>query len=91
MSQQVTITSVTVNTPVEIYYCNSFSASCVYEATVSVFPYTFQVPSPYDYQDIVIKIIDTQGCQIGEFIYITPTPTPTITANRLTNKTLCIK
>jgi hypothetical protein len=81
MSQQVTITSVTANTPVEIYYCNSFSASCVYEATVSVFPYTFQVPEPYDYQDIVIKIVDTQGCEIGEFIYITPTPTPTITAS----------
>jgi len=81
MSQQVTITSVTANTPVEIYYCNSFSASCVYEATVSVFPYTFEVPSPYDYQNIVIKIVDTQGCEIGEFIYITPTPTPTITAS----------
>ena len=56
MPQSVTITSVTANTPVEIYYCNSFSASCVYVSTVSVFPYTFDVPSPYDETNIVIKI-----------------------------------
>ena len=36
MSQQVTITSVTANTPVEIYYCDSTSGSCVYVSTVSV-------------------------------------------------------
>jgi hypothetical protein len=48
MSQQVTITSVTANTPVEIFYCDSFSANCVYVATVSVFPYTFEVPPPYN-------------------------------------------
>ena len=78
MSQQVTITSVTANTPVQIYYCDSMSANCVYVATVSVFPYTFQVPSPYDTEDIVIKIIDTQSCDIGHTIYITPTPTPSL-------------
>jgi outer membrane protein TolC len=55
MSQQVTITSVTANTPVEIFYCDSFSANCVYVSTVSVFPYTFSVPPPYDDSNIVIK------------------------------------
>ena len=75
MSQQVTITSVTANTPVDIYYCDSFSASCVYVATVSTFPYVFDVPAPYDETDIVIKIIDTQGCIDGDTVYITPTPT----------------
>jgi len=83
MSQQVTITSVTANTPVNIYYCDSFSASCVYVATVSTFPYVFYVPAPYDETDIVIKIVDTQGCIDGDIVYITPTPTasqtPTIT------------
>ena len=80
MSQQVTITSVTANTPVEIYYCNSMSASCVYVSTVSVFPYTFDVPPPYDEQNIVIKIVDTQSCVDGYVIPITPTPTLTNTA-----------
>ena len=79
MSQQVTITSVTANTPVEIYYCNSMSASCVYVSTVSVFPYTFSVPPPYDEENIVIKIVDTQSCVDGYVITITTTPTLTLT------------
>jgi hypothetical protein len=79
MSQQVTITSVTANTPVEIYYCDSFSANCVYVSTVSVFPYTFNVPVPYAENNIVIKIEDTNGCIDGEVIPITPAPTSTIT------------
>ena len=79
MSQQVTITSVTANTPVEIFYCDSFSANCVYVSTVSVFPYTFTVPIPYTESNIVIKIEDTNGCIDGEIIPITPTPTPSIT------------
>jgi len=79
MSEIVTITYVTANTPVDIYYCDSMSASCVFVSTVSVFPYTFEVPPPYDEQDIVIKIIDDQGCIDGEIIPITPTPTPNTT------------
>jgi hypothetical protein len=79
MSQQVTITSVTANTPVDIYYCDSFSASCVFVSTVSVFPYTFTVPPPYDQTNIVIKIEDNNGCIDGETIFITPTPTSSIT------------
>jgi len=79
MSQQVTITSVTANTPVEIFYCDSFSANCVYVSTVSVFPYTFDVPPPYNENNIVIKIEDTEGCIDGEIVYITPTPTASIT------------
>jgi hypothetical protein len=79
MSQQVTISSVTANTPVEIYYCDSMSASCVYVATVSTFPYTFDVPDPYDYSNFVIKIVDTQSCNIGHIIPVSPTPTSSVT------------
>jgi len=79
MSQQVTITSVTANTPVEIFYCDSFSANCVYVSTVSVFPYTFTVPLPYAENNIVIKIEDTNGCIDGEVVAITPAPTSTVT------------
>jgi hypothetical protein len=79
MSQQVTITSVTANTPVEIFYCDSFSANCVYVSTVSVFPYTFNVPSPYSESSIVVKIEDVNGCIDGEIVFITPTPTPSVT------------
>ena len=79
MSQQVTINSVTANTPVEIFYCKSSSGDCVSVATVSVFPYTFTVPPPYDETDIVIKIEDNNNCIDGEIIYITPTPTSNVT------------
>jgi len=79
MSQQVTINSVTANTPVEIFYCNSSSGSCVSVATVSSFPYTFSVPPPYDETNIVIKIEDNNGCIDGEVIFITPTPTSNVT------------
>lgn len=79
MGQQVTITSVTANTPVEIYYCDSLSANCVYIATVATFPFTFVVPDPYDFVDYVIKIIDVNGCVDAEIVPITPTPTTSVT------------
>jgi len=79
MSQQVTITSVTANTPVEIYYCDSTSGSCVYVSTVSVFPYTFDVPPPYSETSFVVKIVDTQSCFDGIVIGVTPTPTSSVT------------
>lgn len=81
MSKVITITSVTANTPVNIYHCDAMSASCVFVATVSTFPYTFVVAPPYDTEDIVIKIVDTQACEDEQIIYITPTPTPSITAS----------
>jgi len=79
MSQQVTITSVTANTPVEIYYCDSTSGSCVYVSTVSVFPFTFDVPPPYSETSFVVKIMDTQSCVDGIVIGVTPTPTSSVT------------
>jgi hypothetical protein len=79
MSQLVTITSVTANTPVEIYYCNSMSASCVSVGTVGTFPFSFDVPSPYDLTDYIIKIVDVNGCIDTDTILITPTPTTSVT------------
>ena len=79
MSQLVTITSVTANTPVDIYYCDSFSANCIFVSGVTVFPYTFTVPAPYDETNIVIKIIDSENCVDGEVIPISPTPTSSVT------------
>jgi hypothetical protein len=66
MTTQVTITSVTANTPVDIFYCDSMGASCVNVATVSTFPYVFLVPSPYSEENFIIKIVDTQGCVVEE-------------------------
>lgn len=79
MSQNITITSVTANTPANIYYCDSMSASCVFVSAVTEFPYSFTVPAPYDETDFLIKIVDVSGCTIGEFVYVTPTPTSSLT------------
>jgi len=79
MSELVNILAVTANTPVEIYYCNSTSGDCEYVSTVSTFPYEFIVPEPYSEQNFLVKIIDTQDFEFGEFVNITPTPTPSST------------
>lgn len=79
MPQQITITSVTANTPVDIYYCDASGTTCVFVGTVSVFPYNFDVPDPYDETDFTLKIIDTQGCIDITSVLVTPTPTPSFT------------
>lgn len=79
MSEIVKITSVTANTPVAIYYCDSMSASCIYVATVSAFPYEFLVPDPYDTEDFTVKLVDSEGCEEINIIPISPTPTLSIT------------
>ena len=79
MSKTIIITSVNANIPVDIYYCNSFSASCVFVSTVSVFPYEFEVPLPYSETNFIVKIIDADGCIAGDPFLVTPTPTSNVT------------
>jgi hypothetical protein len=79
MPVNVTITSVTANTPVEIYVCDSFSANCTYISTVMAFPYTFTVVDPYALGVYTIKIVDVAGCEEIITMGATPTPTPSFT------------
>jgi hypothetical protein len=44
MPLEVTITSVTANTPVNIFVCELDGSNCAYISTVSTFPYTFSAP-----------------------------------------------
>lgn len=75
----VEILSFTGTTPAQVYYCDSMSANCVFVASVSTFPYTFNVPSPYDNNNFIVKVTDAQNCTILEYVYILPTPSPTVT------------
>lgn len=79
MPVNVTITSVTANTPVEIFVCDSAGANCVYISTVMVFPYTFTVNDPYALGVYTIKIVDVAGCEEIITMGATPTPTPSFT------------
>lgn len=88
MSEIVKITSITANTPVAIYYCDSLSASCVFVTSASTFPFEFTVPDPYDTTDFTIKVIDSEGCEKINTIYITPTPTIASTPNSSPTPTL---
>lgn len=80
MNLQVNITSITANTPADIYYCDSTSASCVFVSGITSVPFSFEVPPPYNETDVVIKIEDDAGCVEYSVIPITPTPTPSVTA-----------
>lgn len=78
MSTQITITSITANTPVDIYYSAATGSTLVVSGQTS-FPYTFVVPSPIDESNYIIECIDSQSCVIDVNFDITPTPTPSVT------------
>ena len=80
MPINVEIESVTGNTPVNIYVCDSGGSSCTYIATVAVFPFQFEVDDTYATADFTIKIIDSADCEDIVPILITPTPTLTLSA-----------
>lgn len=79
MTIQVNITSMTANTPVDVYYCDAMSSSCVFVSGVTVFPFSFEVPPPYTEENIIIKIEDSEGCIEAQTIAISPTPTSSVT------------
>lgn len=82
MGVQVTINDITGSSPFNIYICQSNGSGCFYISTISSFPYTFDVPPPYNTSSsYIVKAIDSVGCSITGFTYSptpTPTPTPTI-------------
>jgi cell division septation protein DedD len=80
MSLIVNIESVTGNTPVDIYVCDSGGGNCLFIATVGVFPYQFEVDDTYATTNFIVKIIDTAGCVDEVTILVTPTPTPSTTS-----------
>jgi hypothetical protein len=81
MSLSVTIQAFTANTPVQVYYCDSVGDNCQFVDSVSDVPLGFTVASPYDENNVLIKIIDNLGFEKGEYIFVTPTPTPSITTS----------
>jgi hypothetical protein len=86
MAIQVSIYSVTGQSPYDVYVCQSDGSNCFYMTTVSSFPYTFNIPAPYNTSSsYLLKLIDDNGCVISGVQEVTScntetqTPTPTIT------------
>ena len=96
MSVQLTINSITGQSPYDVYVCQSGGIGCFYIATITSVPYTFTIPAPFDnYSSYRLKIVDNQGCVITaeepvttcSFITQTPMPTSTVTPTVTTTPT----
>ena len=84
MPHQVSITGVTGTPPYSISVCDTTLVYCYLITGSTTIPptFTFDVPVPLDVADsVIVKVTDSNGCQI--FLPYscppTPTPTPTIT------------
>ena len=86
MAIQVSIYTITGQSPYDIYICQTGGTGCFYMATTSSTPYVFDIPAPYNTSDAyMLKIIDDNGCVITGIssvepcVSVTPTVTPTNT------------
>ncbi len=82
MPINVEITSITANTPFEVYVCDALETNCTYIATVASPPYQFEVDDTYATENFTIKIVDVAGCEVFHTIAISPTPTPSNTPSQ---------
>jgi hypothetical protein len=82
MAIQVTISSITGQSPYDIYICQTGGTSCFYMTTIGSVPYIFDIPAPYNTSEAyMLKVIDNNGCTITGVEPVTTCPdvTPTIT------------
>jgi hypothetical protein len=65
MGLNLTISSITGQSPYEVYLCQVDGTGCFYINEITSTPYSFIIPPPYDTStQYMIKIIDDFGCII---------------------------
>jgi hypothetical protein len=65
MAVQVTINSITGQSPFDIYICQSNGTGCFYISTITSTPYVFDIPEPYNSEtSYQLKVIDSNNCTI---------------------------
>ena len=65
MAVQVTINSITGQSPYNVYICQGSGAGCFYISTITTTPYVFDIPAPNDTgNNYMLKIIDSNNCII---------------------------
>ena len=82
MPQQIEITGVTGTGPYQVQVCDITNTTCVIVTGSTSIPptYTFDVPSPFvGTPNLLIKIVDSTGCNTFQYYSCPPTPTPTPT------------
>jgi hypothetical protein len=76
MAVQVTISSITGQSPYDIYICQTGGTSCFYMTTISSVPYIFDIPAPYNTSEAyMLKVIDNNGCVISGISNVIPCTT----------------
>ena len=75
MSIQVTINSITGQSPYDVYICQTGGTGCFYMTTIATAPYIFDIPTPYDTSSsYMLKLIDNNGCIISGNTQVTVCP-----------------
>ena len=77
---QITITGSTGVGPYQIQVCDITNSTCIIVTGSTTIPpsFTFDVPSPLDgVSSLLVKIIDSNGCEVFQVYSCPPTPTPT--------------
>jgi len=66
MAVQVIISSITGQSPYDVYICQSNGSGCFYISTITTTPYVFDIPAPYDTSSsYLLKVIDANNCTIS--------------------------
>jgi hypothetical protein len=71
MPVDITISSITGQTPFNVYICDSGSTTCIYVDTIvsGDLPYTFEVPGIYSTMDSFnVRVVDSNSCEINEVV-----------------------
>lgn len=65
MAIQVSINSITGQSPYDVYICQPDGSGCFYISTINSTPYVFDIPEPYNnLTSYMVKIIDAYDCVI---------------------------
>jgi hypothetical protein len=91
MPKQITITSISGNSPFDFYACDITNTYCYLIASSVVAPpvLVLDIPPPLDVASVVnVKVIDSSGCT--EFINYSCSPTPTTTATPTVTPTITV-
>ena len=88
MPQVVNILTSTGIPPYDIFVCDITNTFCYLVANGVTLPYLFTVPAPLDTStSVIIKLIDSTGCEFFELYQCPVTPTPTVTLTQTPTST----
>jgi hypothetical protein len=82
MSKQISITGTTGTNPIQVEICDITLTTCItITGSTSIPPiFTFEVPNPFtDVNSLIVRLTDSNGCEVFQYYSCPPTPTPTFT------------